>query len=239
MALTRISSAGIQTSPTFSGDVRIGLGATLESSGNAYVTGITTLGIGATGDVYLYNPSNSALSGTENSAYGWKAKTYCGGLQVNTCLYLSRSGSNGLSLNYNNATGSYITANSGFMNISVPHGPPMRLYASCIELHHNHGSRQSAFFNSNGAVQLNYYGNKRFETTNEGICITGIATVTGSLSVGGTVTYEDVTNVDSIGIVTAQSGIHVDDSIVHIGDLDTKIRSVSYTHLTLPTICSV
>ena len=77
MALTRISSAGIQTSPTFSGDVRIGLGATLESTGNAYVTGITTLGIGATGDVYLYNPSNSVLSGTQNSAYGWKAKTYC------------------------------------------------------------------------------------------------------------------------------------------------------------------
>ena len=92
MALTRISSAGIQTSPTFSGDVKIGLGATFESTGNAYVTGITTLGIGATGDVYLYNPSNSALSGTQNSAYGWKAKTYCGGLQVNTCLYLSRSG---------------------------------------------------------------------------------------------------------------------------------------------------
>ena len=178
MALTRISSAGIQTSPTFSGDVRIGLGATLESTGNAYVTGITTLGIGATGDVYLYNPSNSALSGTQNSAYGWKAKTYCGGLQVNTCLYLSRSGSNGLSLAYNNATGSYITANSGFLNISVPHGPPMRFYASCFEFRHNHNTRQSAFFNTNGAVQLNHYGNKRFETTNDGVLVSGVTTTT-------------------------------------------------------------
>ena len=69
MALTRISSAGIQTSPTFSGDVKIGLGATFESTGNAYVTGITTLGIGATGDVYLYNPSNSPLSGTQTVSY--------------------------------------------------------------------------------------------------------------------------------------------------------------------------
>jgi len=32
-------------------------------------------------------------------------------------------------------------------------------------------------------------------------------TVSGNLSVGGTITYEDVTNVDSIGIITARSGI--------------------------------
>ena len=32
-------------------------------------------------------------------------------------------------------------------------------------------------------------------------------TVSGNLSVGGTITYEDVTNVDSIGVITARSGI--------------------------------
>ena len=37
--------------------------------------------------------------------------------------------------------------------------------------------------------------------------VTGIATIAGNLSVGGTITYEDVTNVDSIGIITARSGI--------------------------------
>ena len=31
--------------------------------------------------------------------------------------------------------------------------------------------------------------------------------VSGNLSIGGTITYEDVTNVDSIGIITARSGI--------------------------------
>ena len=35
------------------------------------------------------------------------------------------------------------------------------------------------------------------------------ATFTGNVSVGGTLTYEDVTNVDSIGIVTARSGIEL------------------------------
>lgn len=45
--------------------------------------------------------------------------------------------------------------------------------------------------------------------------VTGIMTVTsdlnvsGNIAIGGTVTYEDVTNVDSIGIITARSGVHV------------------------------
>ena len=37
----------------------------------------------------------------------------------------------------------------------------------------------------------------------------GISTFDGSVSVGGTLTYEDVTNVDSIGIITARNGINV------------------------------
>ena len=35
------------------------------------------------------------------------------------------------------------------------------------------------------------------------------ATFTGNVTIGGTLTYEDVTNVDSVGIITAQSGIRV------------------------------
>jgi len=34
-------------------------------------------------------------------------------------------------------------------------------------------------------------------------------TINGNLSVGGTVTYEDVSNVDSVGIVTAGGGIRI------------------------------
>lgn len=42
-----------------------------------------------------------------------------------------------------------------------------------------------------------------------GIVVTGVGTVTGDLNVGGVLTYEDVSNVDSVGIITAQSGIRV------------------------------
>ena len=36
--------------------------------------------------------------------------------------------------------------------------------------------------------------------------------VSGSVSVGGTLTYEDVTNIDSVGLVTAREGIFIPDS---------------------------
>jgi hypothetical protein len=39
---------------------------------------------------------------------------------------------------------------------------------------------------------------------------TGInATFTGNVSIGGTLTYEDVTNVDAVGVITARSGIEL------------------------------
>ena len=39
--------------------------------------------------------------------------------------------------------------------------------------------------------------------------ITGDITTPGDVGIGGTLTYEDVTNVDSIGVITARSGIDV------------------------------
>ena len=83
---------------------------------------------------------------------------------------------------------------------------------------------------------------------------TGDASFSGNVSVAGTLTYEDVTNIDSVGIITARSNILVgsgitlspdgdvfatgistfsegfagdvliDDKIVHRGDTDTAIR---------------
>ena len=48
----------------------------------------------------------------------------------------------------------------------------------------------------------------------KGVVVTGIVTattgnITGNLTVGGSVSYEDVTNVDAVGIITAQSGIEL------------------------------
>ena len=45
-----------------------------------------------------------------------------------------------------------------------------------------------------------------------GAVVTGVITattanVTGNMTVGGVLTYEDVTNIDSVGVITARSGI--------------------------------
>jgi hypothetical protein len=45
--------------------------------------------------------------------------------------------------------------------------------------------------------------------TASGLYVTGISTFTGNVSIGGTLTYEDTTNVDSIGLITARSGIQI------------------------------
>ena len=37
----------------------------------------------------------------------------------------------------------------------------------------------------------------------------GTITASGSVSIGGTLTYEDVTNIDSVGLITARSGINI------------------------------
>ena len=45
----------------------------------------------------------------------------------------------------------------------------------------------------------------------------GTITATGNVSVGGTLTYEDVTNIDSVGIITAQSDVHVGAGLSVVG----------------------
>ena len=75
-----------------------------------------------------------------------------------------------------------------------------------------------------------------------------------NISVGGTLTYEDVTNVDSVGLVTARSGLRVvgggatvtgvstffsdvsiADKIIHTGDTNTAIRFPAADTFTVET----
>jgi hypothetical protein len=56
----------------------------------------------------------------------------------------------------------------------------------------------------------------------QGLNVVGVGTfqtlnVTGNLTVDGVLTYDDVTNIDSVGVITARSGIHVTGGNVGIG----------------------
>jgi len=52
-------------------------------------------------------------------------------------------------------------------------------------------------------------GNTTTNSITVGSISAATATFSGSISVGGTITYEDVTNVDSVGVVTARTGLKV------------------------------
>ena len=39
----------------------------------------------------------------------------------------------------------------------------------------------------------------------------------GEVSIGGTLTYQDVTNVDSVGVITARAGVNVSGGQVSVG----------------------
>ena len=59
--------------------------------------------------------------------------------------------------------------------------------------------------------------------------------VAAAATFSGEVTYEDVTNIDSIGIITARSDISIADKIIHTGDTNTAIRFPSADTFTVET----
>ena len=74
-----------------------------------------------------------------------------------------------------------------------------------------------------------------FSGTSASLDTSGNLTVSGNVSIGGTLTYEDVTNIDAVGIITANAGIHLDDVLSHKGNTNTKIRFPTADTITAET----
>ena len=69
--------------------------------------------------------------------------------------------------------------------------------------------------------------------------IVGVVDITasGNVSVGGTLTYEDVTNIDSVGIVTARSGLEV--GAAGVGGTISATGNVEFAGLTTAKFAGV
>ena len=50
-----------------------------------------------------------------------------------------------------------------------------------------------------------------------GMVVTGVSTFSNAVSIAGTLTYDDVTNVDAIGVITARSGVSVTGGALNVG----------------------
>ena len=122
---------------------------------------------------------------------------------------------------------------SGAANAMIIYG------VSSLELKHMYGNGGQQFLLNSvrGAqTEIYYAGAKKFETkiygvdvtgttTTDGLVVSGVSTFaggsfsgnisavdgtfSGNVSIAGTLTYQDVTNIDSVGIVTARTDLHV------------------------------
>ena len=77
-----------------------------------------------------------------------------------------------------------------------------------------------------GDVTGNTSGTAGGLTGSPSITVTNI-TATGDVSIGGTLTYEDVTNIDSVGIITAQSDVLVGRNLSVTSGIST-VKSLDY-----------
>ena len=55
--------------------------------------------------------------------------------------------------------------------------------------------------------------------------LTGDVNVSGNLSIGGTLTYEDVTSIDSVGLITARSGLRITGGGLNVVGVSTFLES--------------
>ena len=63
---------------------------------------------------------------------------------------------------------------------------------------------------------------------------TGVSTFAGNVSIGGTLTYNDVTNIDAVGIITARSGVNVSGNglvVVGVSTFNDDIKGDNATNI--------
>ena len=75
-------------------------------------------------------------------------------------------------------------------------------------------------------------GNVKIQAEGSGVVVTGILTTTGPVTIGGTLTYEDVTNIDSVGLITARDGLKVTGGNLNVGTAITAYGSTGIVSAT-------
>jgi len=96
---------------------------------------------------------------------------------------------------------------------------------------------------------INRSGLSTVTFSNTGTIVSGIVTadsfsaasgtITGNLGVGGVLTYEDVTNIDSVGVITARSGIDAASNLLLKTGGTERVRITSTGNVGLGTITPV
>jgi len=147
------------------------------------------------------------------------ATTMSGNLRIQNAaphIYLTDTDGDDYSINVNGGNFEVRSINANSSRLQILSGGTVRSFGNFI-----------------AAKDLDVDGH----TNLDNVSIAGVATVTGNLNVGGVLTYEDVTNVDSVGLITARNGINVSGGNVAIAkDIDvdghTNLDNVSIAGVT-------
>ena len=229
------------TANAFSGDgsALTGLAVTaIISSNSLVVTGVSTLGsvkifsgiVTATSGVVTYFGDGSNLTGIDPDTLAGVAATgylradvadskTSGDLTFNDNVKASFGTGGDLDIFFGGTDGK-ITNRTGHLNITSTEDDKDVVISS------DDGSGGTANYfradGSTGEAKLFHYGSEKLNTASDGVEVTGTLTVTdisasGNVTIGGTLTYEDVTNVDSVGVVTARSGVNVTGGNLTVG----------------------
>lgn len=106
--------------------------------------------------------------------------------------------------------GATLSAGSGDQRVVITSltSGTMTAAATDAELSYNSGTNTLSATTFSGALTGNVTGNATGLSGTPDISV-GTLTASGNVSVAGTLTYEDVKNIDSVGVVTARLGIRV------------------------------
>ena len=225
MSFTKVAPAGIGTEPgdgyrigdsfLHSTGLNLGSGTTISHSGSATFTGIiTAANISAASSVTAteFYGDGSNLDGVSSSGIG-TALSEDELSSLNKIYYVNQELSIGSTVTVNHpdsAVTSYthyqdlvVTDDADFIvadgDTFVPDVLGIRTSTSTASAATGGRIRAGTITNAGANGAPNFPNG-----------LTGTAgTFTGNLNVGGVLTYEDVTNVDSVGVITARSGIRI------------------------------
>ena len=183
-----VINAGTQSTNSTSGALRVAGGAGIQKNvnvgGDLDVDGHTSLdNVSVAG---ILTASNSIRTGTN-----FELESDVGKLKIGASQDLEL---------YHNGTHSFIDNSQGQLYIR---GGSQVVSIQATNVTH------SIRCAPNAEVKLYHAGSQKFQTTSTGINVTGDGVFSGNVSIGGTLTYEDVTNIDSVGIVTARDDIKI------------------------------
>ena len=162
---------------------------------NLRVSGVSTL----TGRIFAGGTSIPGYTGADDLTIGSESGNH--GITIRS----STSGGGGLFFSDATSAGDNATQWAGGLEYSHGNGELRFYQGGTVRGMFQGGGHFTPWLDSTGALGTT---SKRWSNVHaDAATIAGNATISGNLTVDGVLTYQDVTNIDSIGIVTARSDI--------------------------------